>query len=110
MSHTQAALLVAGMALVTFAIRYPALALVGRIRLPRGIRAALQFVPVAVLTALIVPALVLSDGAVNLRPENAYLVGGLVAVVVARRTSSLLWTISIGLAVFFAWRVLIGGG
>ena len=50
-------LMVAGMALVTFAMRYPVLALVSKLTLPSTLTAALKFVPPAVLTAIIVPAL-----------------------------------------------------
>src|SRR5207302_6158295 len=49
-------LLIAGMALVTLAIRYPLLALVGKVSLPEPVLRALKYVPPAVLTAIIVPA------------------------------------------------------
>ncbi len=75
---------VAGMTLVTFGVRYPVLALVSRFTLPAWLGAALRFVPPAVLTAIIVPALLVSEEhGIWLSPENAYLVAGLVAIAVA---------------------------
>ncbi|MEL6149567.1 MAG: AzlD domain-containing protein, partial [Chloroflexota bacterium] len=47
--------LVLGMTAVTFGVRYPSLALVGRMQLPDSVIRALRYVPVAVLTAIIVP-------------------------------------------------------
>ena len=46
-------LLVAGMAAVTFAVRWPVLTVVGRIPLPQPVLDALKFIPPAVLTAII---------------------------------------------------------
>lgn len=69
-------LLVAGMAAVTFLIRWPTLALVSRIALPQSVIDALKFIPPAVLAAIVVPAMFTPNGALNLHPENAYLVAG----------------------------------
>ena len=55
-------LLIGGMAAVTFAIRYPVLALLGRIELPKPALRALRYVPVAVLMAIIVPAVLIPNG------------------------------------------------
>lgn len=101
-------LLVAGMAAVTFAIRYPVLVLVGRIPLPEAVFRALRYVPPAVLTAIIVPAVLMPKGTVDVSPTNAYLVAGIVSALVAWRTKSLLLTIIIGMAVMLIWQALIG--
>lgn len=101
-------LLVAGMAAVTFAVRYPVLVLVGKIPLPEGVFRALRYVPPAVLTAIIVPSVLMPQGAVDVSPANAYLVAGIVSALVAWRTKSLLLTIVIGMVVVLAWRALVG--
>lgn len=103
-------LLVAGMAAVTFAIRYPVLVLVGRIPLPEAVFRALRYVPPAVLTAIIVPAVLMPnpEGTIELSLTNAYLVAGIVSALVAWRTKSLLLTIIIGMAVMLIWQALIG--
>ena len=101
-------LLILGMALVTFAVRYPPLALVGRLELPERVIRALRYVPVAVLTAIIVPAVLMPQGELDLRLENAYLIAALTAVVVSWRTKNLLLTIVIGMGVFLVWRAVMG--
>ena len=101
-------LLIIGMTAVTFGVRYPVLALVGRLQLPYRVIRALRYVPVAVLTAITVPAMLMPDGEIALRPENAYLVAGIVAVLVSWRTKNLLLTILIGMGAFLLWRALVG--
>lgn len=101
-------LLVFGMMLVTFGVRYPVLALVGRVNLPDPVLRALKYVPPAVLTAIIVPATFMPQGDFNPGLDNAYIIGFLAAVGVSWRTRSLLWTIITSMAVFFMWRALTG--
>lgn len=102
-------LLILGMTLVTFGVRYPVLAVFSRITFPEPVSRALRFVPVAVLTAIVVPALLLTpDNQLNLRVDNAYLVAGMVSIIVAWRTQKLLPTIVIGMTLFVVWRALTG--
>jgi branched-subunit amino acid transport protein len=102
-------LLVGGMALVTFAIRYPVLALLGRVSLPELALRALRYVPIAVLTAIVVPETLYPGGADRLQVGigNAHLVGALVAGIVAWRTKSLLLTIVLGMAALWLWGALL---
>jgi branched-subunit amino acid transport protein len=99
-------LLVAGMALVTFAVRWPVLTLVGRIPLPAPVLDALKFIPPAVLTAIIVPAVLMPGGTLDLRLSNAYLVAGAASALIAWRTRNLLLTIVLGMAIFLGWRMV----
>ncbi len=101
------ALIIGGMALVTLVVRYPALALFGRLTLPAGLLRALNYVPPVVLTAIIVPALVFQHDQVQISPTNSSLVAGIVTFLVAWRSRNLLLTIVIGMAVFLAWRWLM---
>jgi branched-subunit amino acid transport protein len=102
------ALLVFGMALVTFLIRYPMLAIVGRIELPAVLARALRFVPVAVLTAITIPAMLMPQGTIDLNLNNAYLYAGIISGLIAWRTKNLLLTIILGMAIFLLWRA-VGG-
>lgn len=96
--------LIAGMALVTFAVRYPVLALVGKINLPDRVFNALKFVPPAVLAAIIVPALLMPSGnTIELSVENTRLVAGVVAALVAWRTKNLLLTIVLGMLTLWVY-------
>jgi branched-subunit amino acid transport protein len=100
-------LLLAGMSAATFIVRYPVLALVGRVTLPPLILRALRYVPVAVLTAIIVPAvLYAADGSLNLTLSNAFLPAAILSVLISWRTRNLLLTIVIGMAAMFLWRVI----
>lgn len=101
--------LIIGMMLVTYLVRYPALAIVGRVKLPDQVVRALNFVPVAVLSAIIAPELLFRDGSLGLAPNNAYLAAGLVAMLVAWRWGNLLLTLAAGMGSFFLWRALIAG-
>ena len=101
-------LMIAGMFAVTFSVRYPVLAFVSRIELPELLTRSLKYVPAAVLSAIIAPAVLMPDGQqLEIHWQNAYLIGALVALVVAWRTKNLLATILIGMTAFLAWRWLI---
>lgn len=100
-------LLITGMALVTFLIRYPALAILGRITLPVALIRALRYVPVAVLTAIIVPLMVMPDGTLDLSFSNAFLGAGIASTLIAWRSKNLLLTIVLGMAIFLLWRATI---
>ncbi len=101
-------LLIAGMAIVTFLIRYPVLAIFGKLALPDVVLRALKYVPAAVLTAIIAPAVLMPDNVhVQVGLNNAYLIGGVVAVLVAWRTRNLLLTIVLGMVSFWLWRALL---
>ncbi|MWL86267.1 AzlD domain-containing protein [Cupriavidus sp. SW-Y-13] len=96
-----------GAGMATFLIRLSFIAVEGRVRLPAWFRTALQFVPAAMLSALIAPDLLMRDGALYLSPLNARLVAGLVAIVIAARTRSVSWTIAGGMAALIAMETLI---
>lgn len=99
--------LVVGMMVVTFGVRYPSLALVGRLQLPESVVRALRYVPVAVLTAITVPYMLFRDGAVALDLDNSYLVAGIFAIVLAAYRKNLLLTIGAGLVFFFLYRTVL---
>ncbi len=101
-------LLILGMMIVTFSVRYPVMAIVGRVELPERIFRALRYVPVAVLTAIIVPELFIREGSFALTIANAYLVGGIVSIIVSWRFKNLLLTIVMGMSTFLLWRMIFG--
>jgi branched-subunit amino acid transport protein len=72
--------LITGMMAVTFSVRYILLALSGRFTLPREIERALRYVPPAVLTAIIVPSVLLPNGQWELGLSNAYLPAAIAAI------------------------------
>jgi branched-subunit amino acid transport protein len=101
-------ILIGGMALVTFAVRYPVMALLSRFQLPDAMSRTLKFVPPAVLAAIIVPEMLLNDtGRLSITYTNAALIAGIIAGLVAWRTKNMLATIVIGMGIFLAWRWLM---
>ena len=100
--------LILAMLAVTFVARYPVLALVGRVRVPRPLNDALQFVPVAVLSAIIVPGALRPRGDWALSWANPYLMASVVAVLVSARTKNFLATVVSGMAAFFICRLCFG--
>jgi branched-subunit amino acid transport protein len=100
--------LILGMFAVTFGVRYPTMALVGRFQLAPWIIRALRYVPVAVLTAITVPYALYREDGFSLSYTNPYLVGGIVAILVSYFSRNLLLTIVVGLAFFFAYRWVLG--
>lgn len=101
------ALLILGMALITWAIRAAVFVLGNRVVFPPLVRTALGFVPVTVLTALIVPMAVAPHGSPELTWRNPQLVGALAAIAVSALTRRPLLTIAVGLAVFFVWQGVV---
>ena len=101
--------LIAGMAAMTFPVRYAFYALGDRLAFPPLVHRALRYVPVAVLTAITVPMLLLPDGAHwQLSWHNAWLVGAVVTGLIAWRWNHLLAAIGGGMAVFFLYRWIAG--
>ena len=84
--------------LLTLGIRLSFMLFMGKIRIVPMVQQALRFVPVAVLSALIAPALFLPSGSLNLTVGNSRLIAGIVAIFVAWRTKNVLLTIVIGMA------------
>lgn len=86
------------MGALTYALRLSAIALLGRMEMAASVRRALRFVPPAVLSALITPALVRPAGVTDLSPANSHLLAGLIAAAVAWYSRSTLLTIGMGMA------------
>lgn len=101
------ALLIAGMVAATFLVRYPVLALLGKVSMPDPMLRALRYVPAAVLTAIIVPEVLLADGRLKII-DNGYLIASVVAALVSWRTKSLLLTIVVGMAALWLWYAFVG--
>ncbi|MEH6386732.1 MULTISPECIES: AzlD domain-containing protein [Pseudomonas] len=100
-------ILIAGMTAITFAIRYTLFAVGHRVRFSPLLSRALSYVPVAVLTAIVAPAMFMPDGEHwQLSFDNAYLFGGLAAIGIAAKWRNLLATIAGGMLVFVLWRWL----
>jgi len=83
--------------LITFGMRFSLIYLFGRFHVPEALRKALHYVPPAVLSAIIFPELFIRNGTLNLSLDNYRLMAGLVAILVAWFTKSILITILAGM-------------
>jgi branched-subunit amino acid transport protein len=93
-------LIILGMALVTFTIRFSPIALLSR-DLPPILARWLHYVPVAIFTALVVPGLLPPRSEATVGPE---LWTGLVGLLVAYRTRQVLPVILAGMATYWLLR------
>ncbi len=102
MNHT---VMIVGMAAVTIFIKTAIFVLGGRVAFPPLLQQALGFVPVTVLTAIIVPMILAPHGGgMEWSLHNPQLVASIVAVLVCVAARRQLVTIVAALAVFFAWQ------
>ncbi len=90
-------MLIIGM--LTFGIRISFIIILDRWQPPMLLERALRFVPIAVLSAIIAPELVLHSGSLDISLSNLRLLAGLVATLVAWKTKNIVWTIIAGMGV-----------
>ena len=90
-------LIILGVAAGTYALRLSFIQAWQWIDVPEGLSRALRYVPPAVFSALIVPALVIQDGSLALTPENLRLVAGILAAVIAWYSRNVLLTLAVGM-------------
>ena len=94
------------MAAATFATRFASVALLGKNTMPPWLERWLKHIPTGILTALIVPALLLPGGYVDVSFHNHYLLAGIVAAVSAWKTRSTIATLSLGMGTMFILRLM----
>ena len=99
-------LVIGGMAIATFAIRYFMFGVSSRLTLPPSLLKALRYVPPVVLVAIVVPEVLLQEGALDMGLSNARLMGAIAAIFTSLATQNLLLTIVIGMVTFFGWQTL----
>lgn len=82
---------------LTFLTRLSFISLLARWEMPPLALRALQFVPPAVLSAIIFPELLIRDGELAVSPDNYRLLAGAVAVLIAWRFKKIMPTIVVGM-------------
>jgi len=86
----------------TFLLRLSFVGLAGRLSLPDPVARALRFVPAAVLSAIIVPAVFRTEtGSLDLLLVAPRVLAALVAIAVAWRTRNILATLAAGMLVLW---------
>lgn len=90
-------LAIVGVGATTFLLRASFIVFADPQRFPRAFRAALAYVPAAVLAAIVAPGLLTPGGTLDVSVTNPRLVAGVIAILVAARTRSVLATTVAGM-------------
>lgn len=96
-------LLIGIIGLGTYLMRLSFVALFGRHGVPAVLAAPLRYVAPAVLAALVAPAVVAPGGVLDVGAGNPRTPAMVVAIVVAIRTRSVIWTILAGMGSLWLW-------
>lgn len=97
-----------GMAVITFLVKALVFMLGDRLTFSPTMKQALGFVPVTVLTAIIVPMILAPHGqGLEWSWRNPQLVAAAFSVLLCAATRHQLLTILLGLAVFFGWQFAV---
>ena len=97
MDLTTVWLLTLGLTLASFLPRASFILLLARWPVPALLQRALRYVPAAVLSAILVPALVMTQGSIDIGLANPRLPAGILAGLIAWRTKNTLLTIICGM-------------
>lgn len=94
-------IVIVSIGVLTFAMRLSFIVMAERLIMTPKVQLALEFVPIAVFTAIIIPALLLHPGSSIPSFTSARLIAGIIAIIVAWRTRSVFATIASGM--FILW-------
>jgi branched-subunit amino acid transport protein len=97
-----------GMMLVTAPPRVIPLVMLSQRKLPLVVERWLAYVPVAVLSAMLFPSVLMPDGKLALQADNLYLWASLPAILIAWKTRSLFPPVVAGVVVLALFRLLVG--
>jgi branched-subunit amino acid transport protein len=98
-----------GLALGTFLLRASFILVLGEHEVHPLMERALRFVPAAVLSALVVPEVLMRHDAVLISPTNPQLAAGIVAGAIAWRSKSVALTILGGMVTLWTLEALFPG-
>jgi len=99
-------ILILVVALGNFLLRFSFIYLFGRVKVPEWLTRLLRFVPAAVLSALVIPALVAPGNVIDISLGNERLIAGLAGMLTAWFTKNILATLAVGLALFWILRLI----
>ena len=102
-------LTILGMALVTALPRILPVWLLADRELPAVIERWLKFVPVTVLSALLLPTLLMPEGAIDLGFSNLYLWAAIPTLLIGLKTRSLFGAVISGMLIVAVVRLIWGG-
>jgi branched-subunit amino acid transport protein len=92
---------------LTYTTRLSFILLFEKLNLPDWVKRALRFVPPTVMSAIILPELLMDNGVLRLLPVNPRLVAGAIAVLIAWRSRNVLLTILSGMITLWLLQSLL---
>lgn len=101
LSNWEFLILFLGMMVVTYFPRLLPVTILSKFNLPPFILECLEYLPVAILGALLFPTLFLIHGEIEVSLNNTYLIAGVFTTVVAILTKKLHWSVLTGIFVMF---------
>ncbi|MBM3345577.1 MAG: AzlD domain-containing protein [Betaproteobacteria bacterium] len=108
LSSLDAWILIAIMTVVSFLPRAVFLLFAPDLALPEPVKRALRYVPAAVFPALIMPAVLITDGRIDFSADNARLAAAAVAALVAVRRGNTFIVVLAGMVTLHAMKTLHG--
>jgi branched-subunit amino acid transport protein len=106
LSSTTIWLIILAVAVGTYLLRLSFIQAWQWIDVPPLLARALRYVPPAVFAALVLPALTVSAGTVDLSPGNLRLVAGILAAAVAWYSRSVMLTLGVGMGTLWLLQAL----
>ncbi len=94
-------LIMVGLAMGTFLIRISFIMLLGKREVHPLFAKSLRFIPASILSALVVPQILVRGNALQISVTNPQILAGIVAGLVAWRTKNVPFTIVSGMAVLW---------
>lgn len=101
-------LLIMGMAVVTFLPRFLPLLLLSKKEISPSLSRWMSFIPVSIFAALVASDVFFWEGQLTINPaHNIKLLPSLVVVLIALKTKSLLWSMTVGVgSIAVLWLIL----
>ena len=100
--------LIIGIAALTFFTRFAFAVILRKTKIFEKWGKLMIYVPIAVFTTIIVPALLAPKEELEFSIQNEYLIAGIVALLIAYKTKNLVGTVIIGISIILVLRVLFG--
>jgi len=100
-------IMIIAMAFVTFIPRYIPLAVLSKFEIPKIIVDWLRFIPPAILAALLVPGILMSNGKLLLTQQNTFLLAALPTTMVAIYKRNIFLTVLVGMLMILLLEYLL---
>ena len=84
MNDTTFVLIVIGAMVVTYIPRMLPLVMLSKVHLPKKVQKFLDYIPIAILGAILLPSLVYRDTKLDISFDNVFLIAGILTIILAK--------------------------